>query len=165
MASAWGLIAGLLTLLINSFLGYLTHGKPSLSVSVKDIACGKHPYDTGTFNELGERDDQAFAALFSAPTAEPPFDRLTRDEIRAMIVKRGDPRKPFGELGSLLSNWFSGREIQLLCASPATVKGRYRAARSRPRSVSGRCAASTPGIYCSCSRAATESPRRARFAR
>ncbi len=107
-------IAALLTLLINLFLGYLTHGKPSLSVSVRDIARGKHPYDTGTFNERGELNEANFEALFGAPTASPPFDRLTRDEIRAMIVKRGDPKKPFGELGSVLSNWFSGREIQLL---------------------------------------------------
>jgi hypothetical protein len=106
--------SSLLTLLINLFLGYLTHGKPSTSVSVRDIALGKHPYDTGTFNAKGELDEENFAALFTAATASPPFDRLTRDEIRNMIVKRGDPKKPFGELGSVLSNWFSGREIQLL---------------------------------------------------
>ena len=107
-------ISCLLTLLINLFLGYLTHGKPSLSVSVRDIARGKHPYDTGSFDERGELSAANFEALFSAPTASAPFDRLTRDEIRTRIVKRGDPKKPFGELGSLLSNWFSGREIQLL---------------------------------------------------
>jgi len=103
-----------LTLLINAFLGYLTNGKPSLKVSVRDIARGKHPFDTGTFNERGEVDRSNFERLFTTPTAQPPFDRLTRSEIRAMIVKRGDPQKPFGELGSVLSNWFSGREIQLL---------------------------------------------------
>jgi len=103
-----------LTLLINLFLGYLTHGKPSLKVSVRDIARGKHPFDTGSFDERGERDDRAFERLFSAPTTHAPRDRLTRDEIRAVIVKRGDPSKPFGEVGSVLSNWFSGREIQLL---------------------------------------------------
>ena len=103
-----------LTLLINLFLGYLTHGKPSTKVSVRDIARGKHPYDTGSFDERGERDDGAFEQLFTAPTTSLPKDRLTRDEIRAVIVLRGDPKKPFGELGSALSNWFSGREIQLL---------------------------------------------------
>jgi len=108
-----GVAAGL-TLLINLFLGYLTHGKPSTKVSVRDIARGKHPYDTGSFNERGELDESAFKKLFTTPTAQPPFDRLTATEIRAMIVKRGDPKKPFGELGSVLSNWFSGREIQLL---------------------------------------------------
>jgi hypothetical protein len=107
-------LSALLTLLINLFLGYLTHGKLSTRVSVRDIARGKHPYDTGTFDVRGERDERAFEALFSAPTAAPPYDRLTFAEIRAMIVKRGDPKKPFGELGSILSNWFSGREIQLL---------------------------------------------------
>lgn len=107
-------LSGLLTLLINAFLGYLTHGKPSLSVSVRDIARGKHPYDTGSFDERGKLAEVNFEALFSAPTASPPFDRLTYEEIRALIVRRGDPKKPFGELGSVLSNWFSGREIQLL---------------------------------------------------
>jgi hypothetical protein len=115
-------IAGLLTILINLFLGYLTHGKPSTSVSVRDIARGKHPYDTGSFSVKGEIDEQNFAALFTAPTASPPFDRLTRDEIRKMIVKRGDPKKPFGELGSVLSNWFSGREIQLLLCVASDCK-------------------------------------------
>ena len=103
-----------LTLLINLFLGYLTHGRPSLKVSVRDIARGKHPFDTGSFDERGQRDDSAFERLFSAPTTHAPLDRLTRDEIRAVIVKRGDPNKPFGEVGSVLSKWFSGREIQLL---------------------------------------------------
>jgi hypothetical protein len=107
-------LSGLLTLLINAFLGYLTHGKPRLSVSVRDIARGKHPYDSGTFDERGQLDESNFEALFSAPTASPPWDKLTAAEIRARIVKRGDPKKPFGQLGSLLSNWFSGREIQLL---------------------------------------------------
>jgi hypothetical protein len=106
--------SSLLTILINLFLGYLTQGKPSTKVSVRDIARGKHPYDTGTFNLRGELDEDNFSALFSAPTASPPFDRLTREEIRKLIVKRGDPKKPFGEVGSVLSNWFSGREIQLL---------------------------------------------------
>ena len=111
-----------LTLLINVFLGYLTNGKPSLKVSVRDIARGKHPFDTGTFNERGEVDRSNFERLFTTPTAQPPFDRLTRSEIRSMIVKRGDPKKPFGELGSVLSNWFSGREIQLLLCVASDCK-------------------------------------------
>ncbi len=115
-------IAGLLTILINLFLGYLTQGKPSTKVSVRDIARGKHPYDTGTFNVKGELDEDNFTALFTAATASPPFDRLTRQEIRKMIVKRGDPSKPFGELGSVLSNWFSGREIQLLLCVASDCK-------------------------------------------
>src|SRR5947207_1198404 len=57
------LIAALLTLLINLFLGYLTHGKPSTRVSVRNIARGKHPYDTGSFNDRGELDATNFAAL------------------------------------------------------------------------------------------------------
>jgi hypothetical protein len=111
-----------LTLVINVFLGYLTNGKPSLKISVRDIARGKHPFDTGTFNDRGEVELSNFARLFTSPTAQPPFDRLTRAEIRGMIVKRGDPQKPFGELGSVLSNWFSGREIQLLLCVASDCK-------------------------------------------
>lgn len=114
--------ASLLTLLINLFLGYLTQKKLATRVSVQNIARGKHPYDTGVFNERGELDEQNFAALFSAPTASEPFDRLTRAEIRTMIVKRGDPKKPFGQVGSVLSNWFSGREIQLLLCVASDCK-------------------------------------------
>jgi hypothetical protein len=111
-----------LTLLINLFLGYLTNGRPSLKVSVRDIARGKHPFDTGTFDERGEVEQANFERLFTTPTAQGPFDRLTRNEIRTMIVKRGDPKKPFGELGSVLSNWFSGREIQLLLCVASDCK-------------------------------------------
>ena len=117
------IIAGSLTLLINLFLGYLTHGKPSTRVSVRDIARGKHPYDSGSFDNRGQIDEAAFEKLFTAPTANAPFDRLTGAEIRRVIVQRGDPKKPFGELGSVLSNWFSGREIQLLlCVASDCVK-------------------------------------------
>lgn len=111
-----------LTLVINVFLGYLTHGKPSLKISVRDIARGKHPFDTGSFDDRGEIERSNFARLFTAPTAQPPFDRLTGAEIRSRIVKRGDPKKPFGELGSVLSNWFSGREIQLLLCVASDCK-------------------------------------------
>jgi hypothetical protein len=121
-----------LTLLINVFLGYLTSGKPSLKVSVRDIARGKHPFDTGSFNERGETEPSNFERLFTAPTAEPPFDRLTRAEIRTMIVKRGDPKKPFGELGSVLSNWFSGREIQLLLCVSSDCKKRTPSGEEEP---------------------------------
>lgn len=117
-------VASLLTLLINLFLGYLTHGKPAITVSVRDIARGKHPYDTGTFTEKGDVDQANFDALFTAATASPPFDRLTQAEIRAMIVRRGDPQMPFGRLGSVLSNWFSGREIQLLLCVASDCKKR-----------------------------------------
>jgi len=111
-----------LTLLINLFLGYLTHGKPSLKVSVRDIARGKHPFDTGSFDARGEIDEVNFEALFASPSTAEPRDRLTREEIRNVIVKRGDPKKPFGELGSALSNWFSGREIQLLLCVASDCK-------------------------------------------
>ena len=49
-----------------------------------------------------------------------------------MIVKRGDPKKPFGELGSVLSNWFSGREIQLLLCVASDCKKRSSSGEEEP---------------------------------
>lgn len=116
------LLSAFFTLLINGFLGFLTQGKLSTRISVKDIAKGKHPFDTGSFDEQGNFDSPTFERLFTAHTTLEPRDRLTVAEIRAVIVKRGDPKKPFGELGSILSNWFSGREIELLLCAASDCK-------------------------------------------
>ena len=107
-------VAAPLALIINAFLGYLTRQKASLSISVPDIARGKHPFESGVFAEGGRLDDAAFAALFSAENAREPRDRLTYRELRALVVRRGDPRKPFGLLGSVLSRVFSAAEVYTL---------------------------------------------------
>ena len=105
------LVAAPLTLLINGFLGYLTRQKASLSISVPDIARGKHPYESGVFGAGGQLDEAAFAELFTAPNARQPRDRLTYRELRAFVVKRGDPKRPFGIIGSLLARVFSAAEV------------------------------------------------------
>lgn len=105
------LLAAPLSLLINGFLGYLTRRRPSLSISVPDIARGKHPFDSGVFDADGRLDEAAFEELFLAPHARPPRDCLTYPELRALLLARGDPRRPFGLLGSLLSRLFSAAEV------------------------------------------------------
>lgn len=105
------IVAAPLTLVINGFLGYLTRRKASLSISVPDIARGKHPFESGVFGEGGKLDEAAFAELFMAPHARQPRDCLTYPELRALLLKNGDPKRPFGLIGSLLSRMFSAAEV------------------------------------------------------
>jgi hypothetical protein len=105
------LMAAPLTLVINGFLGYLTRKKASLSISVPDIARGKHPYESGVFGRDGKLDEAAFAELFSAPNARYPRDRITYGEFRGLVLRRGDPRRPSGVVGSLLARIFSAAEV------------------------------------------------------
>jgi hypothetical protein len=108
------LLAAPLSLVINGFLGYLTRQKPSLSISVPDIARGKHPFESGVFGPGGQLDEAAFAELFLPPNAREPRDRLTYSELRALVVKRGDPKRPFGLAGSLAARVFSAAEVYTL---------------------------------------------------
>lgn len=105
------LLAAPLTLIVNGFLGYLTRQKASLSISVPNIARGKHPFESGVFGADGGLDEVAFAELFMAPHARAPRDCLTYPEFRALLLRNGDPRRPFGLLGSLLSRGFSAAEV------------------------------------------------------
>jgi hypothetical protein len=105
------LLAAPLTVLINGFLGYLTRQKASLSISVPDIARGKHPFESGVFGQGGKLDEVAFAELFTAPNARQPRDRITYQELRAFVVQKGDPRRPFGIVGSILARAFSAAEV------------------------------------------------------
>lgn len=111
-------LAALLALLIHLFLGYLTQRRPTLVISVPQIARGKHPFETGVFAEGGSFDEAAFARLFSGPHTREPRDRITYVELRALVLQRGDPRKPFGPIGSLLSRLFSAAEVfTLFCVA------------------------------------------------
>jgi hypothetical protein len=108
------LFAAPLSWLINIFLGYLTRRKLSLSISVPDIARGKHPFSTGIFADDGKLDEAAFAELFAGPHTREPKDRVTYGELRALVLAKGDPHRPFGWLGSLLSRGFSALEVSAL---------------------------------------------------
>jgi len=105
------LLAAPLALIINGFLGLLTRKQPSLSISVPDIARGKHGFESGVFGEGGQLDEAAFEELFQAPHARQPRDRLTYREFRGLVVKRGDPGRPAGIVGSLLARIFSAAEV------------------------------------------------------
>lgn len=102
------LIAGPLALVINGFLGFLTRQKASLSISVPDIARGKHPFESGVFGEGGRLDEVAFEELFTAPNARAPRDRITYRELRALVLKRGQPAL---SVPSLLARVFSAAEV------------------------------------------------------
>jgi hypothetical protein len=117
------LLSAPLALVINGFLGYLTRQKASLNISVPHIARGKHPFESGVFGPTGELDEAAFADLFLPPHARAPRDRLTYPELRALILQKGDPRRPFGIVGSLLARVFSAAEVfTLFCIAADTQK-------------------------------------------
>ena len=105
------LLAAPLALIINGFLGYLTRQKPSLSISVPAIARGKHGFETGVFGKDGKLDEGAFDELFLGPHAHQPRDRLTYRELRKLVVKNGDPGRPFGIIGTVLARVFSAAEV------------------------------------------------------
>jgi hypothetical protein len=105
------LLAAPLTLLINGFLGCLTRQKRSLSISVPDIARGKHGFVSGVFGADGKLDEAAFAELFMAPHARTPRDCITYPEMRALLLHNGDPGSPHGLVATLLSRAFSAAEV------------------------------------------------------
>jgi hypothetical protein len=108
-----------LTPIINGFLGYLTQGKPSLAIDVSRIADGKHPFDTGVFDDDGRIDEAAFAALAEAASG----GAITASEMNALIVARGNRRLHLGKLAGALGRWFSAREVELLvCLAADTTK-------------------------------------------
>lgn len=114
----WRLV---LPLIINGFLGYLTQGKLSFVIAVSKIAQGKHPFDTGVFDDEGKIDETAFGALVRA--AEDDGSALTREELNALIVARGNRRAAMGKLAGSLGRWFSAREVSLLlCLAADTAK-------------------------------------------
>ena len=105
------LVAAPLALVINGFLGLLTRKKASLSISVPDIARGKHPFESGVFGPGGHLDEAAFEELFRAPHARNPRDRLTYREFRGLVLQKGDPGHPGGLVPSLLARIFSATEV------------------------------------------------------
>ncbi len=128
-----------LTVLINGALGYLTHGRPTSVVSVRDIHKGVHPYDTGAFDAAGEFDVAHFDALFdrTAGPARPasPRDAITRAELRQVIVARGNA--DHAGLAGVVARMFSAAEAKLLfCLAADSVKdvdGRAEPALTRRR--------------------------------
>jgi Caleosin related protein len=106
-----------LTPIINGFLGYLTQGKPSLVIRIDRIAQGKHPYDSGTFDNTGAKDPAAFAVLFA--NGEP----LTEKEMCAIVTARGNRKPEMGRLAGVLGHWFSAREVGVFfCVAADTTK-------------------------------------------
>jgi hypothetical protein len=107
----------LLTPVINGFLGLLTKGPPFVIV-IDRIAQGKHPYDSGVFDDSGAIDEAAFAALFADAG-----DAITAGEMQALISARGNRRPAMGKLAGALGHWFSSREVGVFfCVAADTTK-------------------------------------------
>lgn len=112
----WQLI---LPVIINGFLGYLTQGKASFTIDVQKIADGKHPFDTGIFDDKGELDEKAFEALVGHASG----GAITKAEMDSLIRGRGNRRPQMGSFAGFLGKWFSGKETQLLfCVAADTTK-------------------------------------------
>jgi hypothetical protein len=108
----------ILSLIINGMLGYVTQNKPSMVIRIDRIALGKHPYDSGTFDRSGEIDAAAFEALFAHAG-----DKLTADEMHAIITARGNQMTDRGRLAGALGRWFTVREVNLFfCVAADTTK-------------------------------------------
>jgi hypothetical protein len=100
------------SLLVNVFLGFLTRGRFSLEIEVKNIHRGKHPFDTDTFDASGSFVPSAFDDIFRYGAE--PRDRVTQPELVDVLEWRGDPDRPFGLVGSVLSKTFALLEVQVL---------------------------------------------------
>jgi hypothetical protein len=108
----------LLTPVINGFLGYLTHGRPSLVIRIDRIAQGKHPYDSGSFGDDGGFDSTAFEALFPDGS-----ESITAAEMDAVVTARGNRKPQMGRVAGVLGHWFSQREVGVLfCVAADTTK-------------------------------------------
>ena len=108
----------LLTPVINIFLGSLTRGRPSLVIRIDRIAQGKHPYDSGSFDDAGQFDASAFRTLFDGDERA-----ITAAEMNGAITARGNRRPQMGRIAARLGHWFSGREVAVLfCVAADTTK-------------------------------------------
>lgn len=122
--------SGVLAGIINVFLGPITRGRATLTISVTNIKAGVHPFDTGVFDRQGKLDEAHFSALFEGGT-----DRLTRAELRNVILGRG--RAAHAGWKGWLANQFSSAEARLLFClasdSTKTVGGHAERAITRRR--------------------------------
>ncbi len=108
----------MLTPVINGFLGYMTQKRPCFVVRIDRIAEGKHPYDSGTFDDTGAIAPAAFEALF--PNGG---DALTEQEMRAIISARGNHKPELGRVAGVLGRWFSRKEVGVFfCVAADTTK-------------------------------------------
>jgi hypothetical protein len=97
-----------LTPIINGFLGLLTGGPPFV-IEINRIEHGKHPFDSGTFDDTGSFDSASFAELF--PGGE---DAITAAEMDRVITERGDRRPEMGKVAGVLGHVFSKLEVGVL---------------------------------------------------
>lgn len=98
----------LLTPVINGFLGFLTGGPPFV-IEIDRIEKGKHPFDTGTFDDAGSLDAGAFGVLLP-----PGRDAITAADMDQVITERGDRRPQMGKIAGFLGHLFSKAEVAVL---------------------------------------------------
>ena len=97
-----------LTPIINGFLGFLTGGPPFV-IEIDRIEKGKHPFDSGTFDDRGGFDARAFDVLFPPGRTE-----ITAAEMDQVISDRGDRKPEMGKIAGVLGHLFSKAEVAVL---------------------------------------------------
>jgi hypothetical protein len=97
-----------LTPIINGFLGLLT-GSPPFVIEIDRIETGKHPFDSGTFDDAGNFDANAFAVLFP-----PGREAISAAEMDQVITDRGDRKPEMGKIAGFLGHLFSKAEVAVL---------------------------------------------------
>jgi len=103
--------------IIHVFLGPLTNGSIAFTISVERISRGRHVFDTGAFDLGGKFDAMAFECIFDATgdgVVAKPQDRVTRQELRRLIVARGRREPGSSWRVKLLANFFSWAEVKVL---------------------------------------------------
>jgi len=112
----------LLTPIINGFLGMLTGGPPFV-IEIDRIEKGKHPFDSGTFDDRGDVDPAAFDTLFPPGRTE-----IIAAELDQVISDRGDRKREMGKIAGVLGHLFSKAEVAVLFLvasdTTRTVKGK-----------------------------------------
>jgi peroxygenase len=108
--------SAVLSTIINGALGWVTQGRPTMTIRIDAIARGKHPSDTGIFDEVGRFVPERFEALFAS--AEPDGagrTLLTRRELRAFMHASGPQSK--------VGDFFSAAEAKLFfCVAADATK-------------------------------------------
>lgn len=110
---AWSAI---LSGIIHLALGWVTQRRPTLTIDIANIHRGKHPSDSGIFDDEGNFVPERFDALFTfAGETDDETARVTEKELRAYMKSEGPQ--------SFAGNFFSGAEARLFfCVAADTTK-------------------------------------------
>lgn len=110
--------SAVLSAIIHLALGWVTRGRPSLTIEIANIKRGKHPSDSDIFDAEGNFVPARFDKLFAFAGEEGKSSReakVTQNEFRAYMRSDGEQ--------SFAGDFFSGAEAKLFfCVAADTTK-------------------------------------------